>query len=114
MQMQFQYTYSGFTDARKQAKKLRSPGCYVWIIRHPKTGRYVILESDNIEDRPTRVPVEEEFYTPPYRRPAITDAERWQKIVDMVGGGRININRLGEPITGDEFAALIDSEIESD
>ena len=58
--------------------------------------------------------VEEEFYTPPYTRPPITDSERWQAILRMVEGGRVNINRLGEPITGDEFVALIDSEIESD
>jgi hypothetical protein len=65
VQTTFHYDYGQWRDAVKQAKKLRSQSVYVWVVLHPHTRRYKVLEGESIEDRPTRVPALWEHHSPP-------------------------------------------------
>lgn len=65
MQTVFHYDYGSEKYAIKQAKRLRSQSVYVWVVRNPKDGRYKVLEGECYADRPTRVPILWEHYTPP-------------------------------------------------
>lgn len=67
MQTTFHYDYGSEKYAVKQAKKLRGQSVYVWVIQSPKDKRYKVLEGESIEDRPTRVLVLWEHYSPPPR-----------------------------------------------
>lgn len=65
MQTTFYYDYGSERYAVKQAKKLRSQSVYAWVIQHPVTRRFKVLEGESIEDRPTRVPILWEHYSQP-------------------------------------------------
>lgn len=76
MQTVFRYDYGQYRDAIKQAKKLRSGSAYVWIVQHPKTRRYKVIEGECYDDRPTRVPILWEHYTRPPAPPNQREMDR--------------------------------------
>lgn len=77
MQTTHTYDYPAYKYAHKEAKKLRNAGQrYVWMIIHPRTGRHVLVLGDSIEDKPTRVRVDHEYYCSPPREPNQREMDR--------------------------------------
>jgi len=92
VQFVFQYDYSAYRDAYKRAKKLRGDMAYVWIIQHPVTRRFKVIQGETAEDRPTRVPVEWEHYAEPPKPYEPDDGELWRMLVGLIDGGHIVIS----------------------
>lgn len=76
MQFEFHYDYSAQRDAIKQAKKLRCGSAFLWVVQHPVTRRYKVLEGESASDRPSRVPVLWEYVAPRPRERSEQELDR--------------------------------------
>lgn len=99
MQFVFQYDYSDLRDAVKQAKKMRHGSAFLWVIQHPRTRRYKVIEGEGVSDRPSRVPVHWEYVAPPPREPSEQEQDR-ERLIQMASESQPNSD-------GDELAQAV-------
>lgn len=99
MQCVFHYDYGSERDAVKQAKKLRCGSAFLWVIQHPVTRRYKVIEGDSASDRPSRVPVLWEYVAPPPREPSEQERDR-DRLIQMASDSQPDSD-------GDELAQAV-------